>query len=213
MLAALNAMAFNPRAELRLRASAYAPAAGQGAFWLVGTLDDAPRRGPEWAGGGTADVAVRGGDGRVVLTKTVPITAADGGFAVQVPEGGGLPPGDYTIRVRAKSAAGATIDETARVTIAAEPPALGDAVVWRRRPATGPAYLRTADPRASRTDRLRFEFADHGGRRAVGHAARSRGQADGACRCRSARARRPACAGSSSRPRSRRSRPATTRWR
>src|SRR5688572_6136367 len=51
VLAALNAMAFNPRAELRLRASAYT-AGGQGAFWLVGTLDDAARRRPEWARGG-----------------------------------------------------------------------------------------------------------------------------------------------------------------
>ena len=173
VLAALNAMAFNPRAEMRLRASA-----GQGAFWLVGTLDDTLRRGPEWTAGGLADVAVRAGDGRVVLTKTVPIAAADGGFAVQVPEGGGLAAGDYSIRVRAKSAAGATIDEAARVTIAAEPPVLGDAVVWRRRPATGPAFLRTGDPRASRTDRLRFEFRDHRGRRAVRHTPRSRGQAD-----------------------------------
>ena len=160
VLAALNAMAFNPRAELRLRASAYAQmaTAGQGAFWLVGTLDDAARRGPEWAGGATADVSVRAGDGRTVLTKAVPL-AADGGFAVQVPEAGGLAPGDYSIRVRAKGGAGATLDETARVTVAADAPAIGDAVVWRRRPATGLAYFRTADPRASRTDRLRFELA------------------------------------------------------
>jgi VWFA-related protein len=157
VLAALNAMAFNPRAELRLRASAYA-AAGQGAFWLVGTLDDAARRLPEWARGGTADVSVRGGDGRTVLTANVPI-ATDGGFAVPVPESGGLVPGDYAIRVRAKGGAGATIDETARVVIATESPKIGEAVVWRRRPATGTAYIRTADPRASRTDRLRFEFA------------------------------------------------------
>jgi len=160
VLAALNTMAFNPRAELRLRGSAYAlpAAAGQGAFWLVGTLDDATRRLPEWGQGGTADVAVRAGDGRTVLTSTVPI-AADGGFAVQVPEAGGLAPGDYSVRVRAKGGAGATIDETARVSVAAEAPVIGDAVVWRRRPATGPAYFRTADPRASRTDRLRFELA------------------------------------------------------
>jgi VWFA-related protein len=157
VLAALNAMSFNPRAELRLRASAYA-AAGQGAFWLVGTLDDAARRLPEWARGATADVAVRGSDGRTVLTSAVPL-GADGGFAVQVPETGGLIPGDYSIRVRAKGAAGATIDETARLTIAGEPSAIGDAVVWRRRPATGLTYFRSADPRASRTDRLRFELA------------------------------------------------------
>ena len=160
VLTALNAMAFNPRAELRLRASAYAPpaAAGQGAFWLVGTLDDATRRGPEWGRGATADVAVRGSDGRTVLTAAVPL-GADGGFAVQVPETGGLIPGDYAIRVRAKGGAGATIDETARVTIGGDPPPIGDAVVWRRRPATGLTYFRNADPRASRTDRLRLEFA------------------------------------------------------
>jgi VWFA-related protein len=157
VLAALTAMAFNPRAELRLRNSAYA-AAGQGAFWLVGTLDDATRRLPEWASSATADVAVRAGDGRTVLTRTVPL-GADGGFAVHVPEDGALAPGDYAIRVRAKGGAGATIDETARVTVAADASAIGDPVVWRRRPATGPAYFRTADPRASRTDRLRFELA------------------------------------------------------
>jgi VWFA-related protein len=157
MLAALNAMAFNPRAELRLRTSAYA-SAGQGAFWLVGTLDDAAKRLPEWAKGATADVAVRAGDGRTVLTASIPL-GADGGFSVAVPESGGLPAGDYSIRVRAKGAAGATIDETARVTIASAPPAMGEAVVSRRRPATGLTYFRSADPRASRTDRLRFEFA------------------------------------------------------
>lgn len=157
VLAALTAMAFNPRAELRLRGSSYA-AAGQGAFWLVGTLDDATRRLPEWGSSATADVAVRAADGRTVLAKTVPV-GADGGFAVQVPEAGPLPPGDYAIRVRAKGGTGATIVEAARVTVAAAAPAIGDAVVWRRRPATGPAYFRTADPRASRTDRLRFELA------------------------------------------------------
>lgn len=157
MLSALNAMAFNPRAELRLRTSAYA-AAGLGAFWLVGTLDDAAKRLPEWAKGATADVAVRAGDGRTVLTTSMPL-GADGGFSVAVPESGGLPAGDYSIRVRAKGGAGATIDETARVTIAGAPPAIGEAVVWRRRPATGLTYFRSADPRASRTDRLRFEFA------------------------------------------------------
>ena len=158
VLAALNAMAFNPRAELRLRASAYA-AAGQNAFVLVGTLDDAARRQPEWARGGTADVTVRGSDGSTVLTSNVTI-AADGGFVLPVPGSGGqLVPGDYSIRVRAKGGTGATINETARVVIATESPTIGEAVVWRRRPATGPTYFRTADPRASRTDRLRFEFA------------------------------------------------------
>ena len=41
----------------------------------------------------------------------------------------------------------------------AQAPPIGEPVVWRRRPATGLTYFRTADPRASRTDRLRFELA------------------------------------------------------
>ncbi len=51
------------------------------------------------------------------------------------------------------------MEDTARASVPAQPPVLGEPVVWRRRPATGPAYFRTADPRASRTDRLRFELA------------------------------------------------------
>ena len=161
--AALTAMAFNPRAEMRLRTSAWTQPAGdpsaRGAFWLVGTLDDAARRAPTWAGGGTADVAVRGSDGQVVLSKTVPFTAVEGGFSVLVPENGALPPGDYTIRVRARGADSAGVEDTARASVPAQPPVLGEPVVFRRRPATGPAYFKTADPRASRTDRLRFELA------------------------------------------------------
>ena len=37
--------------------------------------------------------------------------------------------------------------------------ALGEAVMWRRGPTTGPQYRRTADPRFQRSDRLRFEHA------------------------------------------------------
>jgi len=165
VLAALNAMSFNPRAELRTRASSWSQPAGApggpGAFWLVGSLDDATRRDSAWAAGGTADLAVRASDGTVVLSKTVPIGAADGGFALQVPETGGLAPGEYAVRVRAKSAGsgGVSLDDSVRVTIAVTTAALGDPVVWRRRPSTGPAYFKTADPRVARADRLRLEFA------------------------------------------------------
>lgn len=160
VVAALTSMAFNPRAELRLRTSAWTlAAAGQGAFWLVGTLDDATRRTPEWSAGGTAEIAIRGSDGQVVLSKPVPLTPADGGFSLQVPESGALPPGEYTIRVRARGGAGASLEETARVSVPAQAPGLGEPVVWRRRPSTGAPYFRTADPRVSRTDRLRLELA------------------------------------------------------
>ena len=36
---------------------------------------------------------------------------------------------------------------------------LGDAVMWRRGPSTGPQHLRTADPRFQRNERIRLELA------------------------------------------------------
>ena len=36
---------------------------------------------------------------------------------------------------------------------------LGEAVLSRRRPSTGPGYFRSADPRLARADRLRLELA------------------------------------------------------
>jgi hypothetical protein len=36
---------------------------------------------------------------------------------------------------------------------------VGEAVIWRRGPSTGPQYQRTADLRFQRSERLRLEFA------------------------------------------------------
>jgi hypothetical protein len=35
---------------------------------------------------------------------------------------------------------------------------LGDALLWRRGPSTGPQYIMTADPRFQRSDRIRVEI-------------------------------------------------------
>jgi hypothetical protein len=35
---------------------------------------------------------------------------------------------------------------------------LGEAILWRRGPSTGPRHLRTADPRFQRSDRIRLEL-------------------------------------------------------
>jgi hypothetical protein len=49
------------------------------------------------------------------------------------------------------------LTDTARITVA-EPPSLGDAVLWRRGPTTGPQHARTADPRFRRNERIRLEL-------------------------------------------------------
>ena len=97
----------------------------QGAFWLVGTLDDAARRAPDWAGAAPPTSPCAGATAQVVLSKTVPL-GVEGGFSVLVPESGALPPGDYTIRVRARGADGPAMEDTARASVAGEPPAIGE---------------------------------------------------------------------------------------
>jgi hypothetical protein len=62
-----------------------------------------------------------------------------------------------TVSFQTSTRAGASLEETARVSVPAGA-GLGEPVVAPR-PSTGAAYFRTADPRASRTDRLRFELA------------------------------------------------------
>ena len=155
---------FNARAQFRIRASTWAhPASGggtEGAFWVVGELDPQVRKQAAWTGGAQADVAVIGPDGQQVASRKVDVKPSDGAFTVQIPESGGVATGEYTLRVRLRSPVEGELglSDTSRVSIKDNTP-LGEAVLWRRGPTTGPQYLRTADPRFQRSDRLRLEMA------------------------------------------------------
>jgi VWFA-related protein len=154
----------NARTPFRIRASSWVhdTAQGQtsGSFWIVGELDFQTRRELAWTGGAQADIVVLGADGTEVLSRTVDVKASDAPLAVRVPETGGVAPGEYAVRVLLRSQADTTLSltDTARVEVKAGSP-LGQAILWRRGPTTGPQYLRTADPRYQRSDRLRLELA------------------------------------------------------
>ena len=107
-----------------------------------------------------ADIVVLAADGTEVLTRTIDVKASDAPIAVQVPETGGVAPGEYAVRVQLRSHADTdlALTDTARVQVK-EGTTLGEAVLWRRGPTTGPQYVRTADPRFQRSDRLRLELA------------------------------------------------------
>jgi VWFA-related protein len=162
--AATPATGFNARAPFRIRTSTWlrdsTEDARPGAFWIVGELDYQTRRLLEWTAGAQAEVVVLAADGTEVVSRTVDLKADDGPFAIQVPETGGIASGEYAVRVRIRSQADekAELTDTARVVLS-ESSALGEAVMWRRGPSTGPRYLRTADPRFTRNDRLRLELA------------------------------------------------------
>jgi hypothetical protein len=81
-------------------------------------------------------------------------------FTVRGPDTGGLAPGEYAVRVRLRpnNQDGLPVTDTARVVVPKNLPALGDSLLWRRGPSTGPQYVITADPRFQRTDRIRVEI-------------------------------------------------------
>jgi VWFA-related protein len=154
----------NARSPFRIRASSWVRPTADGhanaSFWIVGELDYQTRRQLAWTAGAFAEVVVLASDGTEVLSRTFDIKASDGPLSVQVPETGGVPVGEYAVRVQLRSQADNTValTDTARVEVK-DGGALGEAVLWRRGPTTGPQYLRTADPRFQRSDRLRLELA------------------------------------------------------
>jgi VWFA-related protein len=154
----------NSRPPFRIRTSTWVREAAEdgrlGTFWVVGELDYQTRRELAWTAGATAEVVVLAANGTEVMSRTVDLKADDGPFSIQAPETGGLAAGEYAVRVRMQSQADEKIElnETARVVLR-DGPALGEAVMWRRGLSTGPRYLRTADPRFTRSDRLKLELA------------------------------------------------------
>ena len=162
---ALNRVAgLNTRAAFRVRPSVWARADGAspaGAVWLVGELDYRTRKELAWTAGAEAQITLVGVDGTQLLNTTVAVPAAAASFAIQLPETGALAPGDYAVNVRLRPESGSelALTDTVRVTVPDRAAPVGEAVIWRRGPSTGPQHLRTADPRFQRNERLRLEFA------------------------------------------------------
>jgi len=155
-------VSFNARSQFRIRTSSWARPDNErpGAFWVVGELDYRLRRELAWTATAKADVVVLASDGSQVMSRTLDVRTEDGPFSFEVPDSGGLPAGEYAVRVKLTSAAdsGQTVTDTARVVLNGGM-TLGEAVLWRRGPTTGLQHRRTADPRFQRSDRIRLEYA------------------------------------------------------
>ena len=154
------AVNFNARAQFRIRAAAWSRAGlSGGTVWIVGELDQQTKRLPAWSRGAQAEITVTGSDNAQVASQRLEIKPGESGFTVQLPDADGMQSGDYTIRVRLRSPVEGELGliDTARISVKS-PPSLGDAIMWRRGPSTGPQHLRTADPRFQRNERLRLEL-------------------------------------------------------
>jgi VWFA-related protein len=157
--------AMSPKSQLRVRTATWTSLASNAepvaAFWVVGEIDYRTRKDLAWTAGAVADVVVVSSTGTDVASKTLEIPSGQGTFTVRVPDAGGIPPGEYAVRVRVRpnQDAGLPVTDTARVVILAQAARLGEAVMWRRGPTTGPKYAMTADPRFQRSERVRLEHA------------------------------------------------------
>jgi len=159
---ALNSVvAVNPPSTFRVRPAVWTQSQGGvtgGMLWVVGELDFRMLREPGWSAGGRAEVLLLDAAGEQLISTTIDVPAGEAGFSVRVPTNGPLAAGDYAVRIRLRGGDG-MVSETARVIVPAQSSALGEAVMWRRGQSTGPKYVKTADPRFQRSDRMRLEFA------------------------------------------------------
>jgi VWFA-related protein len=154
----------NPRAPFRIRTSGWTTENGTdatAAAWIVGELDYTTRKELAWSAGSKAEVVVVAPSGAEIASTTVDIAATEGSFAVRVPAEGKIAPGEYAVRVRVRPNGdpGLPVTDSARLIIPEKPSALGEPVLWRRGPSTGPRFAMTADPRFQRNERVRFEMA------------------------------------------------------
>ena len=154
----------NPRAQFRVRTSGWTsstPAGPGAAVWVVGELDAAVRKELTWSAGAKADVTLVAASGVEIAAVSVDIAATEGAFTLRVPAAGTISPGEYAVRVRVRPNADPAlpVSDIARLIVPETPSALGEPVMWRRGPSTGPRHRVTADPRFQRSDRVRFEFA------------------------------------------------------
>jgi hypothetical protein len=148
----------NPRATFRIRTSVWTPDPANASVWVAGELDYATRRELAWTTGADADVVVVAANGTEVVSTTAEVASGQGAFSLKVPTEA-LTSGEYAVRVRVRpKGSGLPLTDTTRLIVpsAAEP--LGEPVMLRRGPSTGPRHLVTADPRFTRSDRIRFEI-------------------------------------------------------
>lgn len=151
-LATLSATGNEPSIFVRAAFGWSAP--NRPAVWTVVELPRG-RSGVDWSKGGEADVLLIDPTGNTAGSSRVTLTSAGGGVrALVTPRV--LVPGSYEVRVRARSVgAGATANESIRVTVPASADGTG-VMFFRRGPTTGNKEVATADLRFRRSDTLRL---------------------------------------------------------
>jgi VWFA-related protein len=146
---------------LRVRAAAGWTAQGAGVVWVVVEVGRGVSAG-DWTGGGDADVIMLDALGTVRGTARGHVEAGSASVRVRMMPAG-LTPGEYEVRVRAKSArAESASNESVGVSVAAMPESTG-ALFYRAGSSAAAREVPTADMRFRRSERLRVAVSGAAG--------------------------------------------------
>jgi len=133
------------------------PGAQTASVWIDAELDPQLRRQRLQAEGGMVEMTLRPLRGGDPISRQLPVTTATN-FEFELRGANALAPGEYSVQLQLTGAGGEPVGEFLRITVPGATSSLGEALLLRRGPTTGPRYARTADPRFYRTDRLRLEL-------------------------------------------------------
>jgi len=132
-------------------------------LWIVGELDSAAARLPEWRTG-QATITLKTAQGASLLSERASITSQARAF-VRFLSHADLGAGEFLVRAQMQGEAGsiADITEQLRITVPAraagtDPPP-GQPLTFRRGPYTGPAFQPTLDRRFRRAERIRVDVS------------------------------------------------------
>jgi VWFA-related protein len=125
-----------------------------GTIWMVGELGS----GEDWKNGAETDLMVTSASGDTIATGHLTVPPGARSFRAALRPSAPLAPGDYVLRVRARStASGAAVTESVPAMLAAAPASTG-ALLVRRGPLTGNRDTPTADARFHRNEQIRVEM-------------------------------------------------------
>jgi VWFA-related protein len=137
-------------------------------LWLVGEWDPSvAARDEQWKAGAEVTVSVTAPDKTAIDTVKRTLTRETRAFDARVPVPAGQTAGDYVVRVTTKPA-GSVLGSTEAIHVAvpkwpaAGATALGQPMLFRRGPFSGPGWVAVGDPRFRRQERLKLELAVSG---------------------------------------------------
>ncbi len=142
-------------------AAAGVGAPAQAVAWIAGDLDTTAVREAAWSSGGEVSVTIVGANGQTVASERATVSPAARGFLLR--SEARLEPGEYLVRaqLRGLTSEGAPAVEQVRIKLLNAAPGatvqLGDPVVFRRGPYSGPGFQPTADVRFRRAERVRVD--------------------------------------------------------